>query len=112
MVRELVVVTLDGSGDRLLQAADGREGVAVARESRPDLIFLDVNMPVMDGFKVCETLKADPATRGIKIIMLTALGAEADRARARRAGADGYFTKPFSPLELLRKVDQELGPRA
>jgi len=87
-------------------------GVAIARESRPDLIFLDVNMPVMDGYKVCETLKADPATRDITIIMLTALGAEADRARARRASADGYFTKPFSPLELLRKVDQELGPRA
>jgi two-component system phosphate regulon response regulator PhoB len=90
MVRELVAVTLDGGDDALLQAADGGEGLKLARECHPDLVFLDVN---------------------IVVIMLTALGQEVDRDRARRAGADGYFTKPFSPLSLLRKVDEVLGPR-
>ena len=111
MVRELVAVTLDGGDDALLQAADGGEGLKIAREYQPDLIFLDVNMPVMDGFAVCQALKSDEQTRGIVVIMLTALGQEVDRDRARRAGADGYFTKPFSPLSLLRKVDEVLGPR-
>jgi two-component system phosphate regulon response regulator PhoB len=111
MVRELVAVTLDGGDDALLQAADGGEGLKLARECHPDLVFLDVNMPVMDGFAVCQALKSDERTRAIVVIMLTALGQEVDRDRARRAGADGYFTKPFSPLSLLRKVDEVLGPR-
>lgn len=104
-------MTLDGGDDALLQAADGGEGLKLAREYHPDLIFLDVNMPIMDGFAVCQQLKADEGTREIIVIMLTALGQEVDRDRARRAGADGYFTKPFSPLSLLRKVDETLGPR-
>ena len=108
MVRELVAATLKGGSYTLLQAADGGRGLALAREQTPDLIFLDVNMPVMDGVSVCQALKADPETRGIAVIMLTALGQEADRERARRAGANGYFTKPFSPLSLLRKVDEVL----
>ena len=109
MVRELVAATLKGGAYQLLQAADGGRGLALARETKPDLIFLDVNMPVMDGVTVCETLKADPATQDIAVVMLTALGQEVDKERARRAGANGYFTKPFSPLSLLRKVDEVLG---
>ena len=111
MVRELVAVTLDGGNEALLQAGDGGEGLQLAREHHPDLVFLDVNMPVMDGFAVCFELKSDPTTKDIPVIMLTALGQEVDKDRARRAGADGYFTKPFSPLGLLRKVDEVLGPR-
>ena len=109
MVRELVAATLKGGSYQLLQAADGGKGLALARETKPDLIFLDVNMPVMDGVSVCEALKNDPQTQGISVIMLTALGQEVDKERARRAGANGYFTKPFSPLNLLRKVDEVLG---
>jgi len=109
MVRELVAATLKGGAYQLLQAADGGRGLALARETKPDLIFLDVNMPVMDGVTVCETLTADPATQDIAVVMLTALGQEVDKERARRAGANGYFTKPFSPLSLLRKVDEVLG---
>lgn len=111
MVRELVAVTLDGSGDHLIQAADGGEGLRLAREHHPDLIFLDVNMPVMDGFAVCQAIKSDATTRDIVIVMLTALGQQVDKDRASRAGADGYFTKPFSPLSLLRKVDEVLAAR-
>jgi two-component system phosphate regulon response regulator PhoB len=109
MVRELVAATLKGGSYQLLQAADGGKGLALARETKPDLIFLDVNMPVMDGVSVCEAIKADPTTQGIAVIMLTALGQDVDKERARRAGANGYFTKPFSPLSLLRKVDEVLG---
>jgi two-component system phosphate regulon response regulator PhoB len=112
MVRELVAATLKGGSYQLLQAADGGKGLALARETKPDLIFLDVNMPVMDGVSVCEALKADPQTQGISVIMLTALGQDVDKERARRAGANGYFTKPFSPLNLLRKVDEVLGETA
>ena len=112
MVRELVAATLKGGSYQLLQAADGGKGLALARETRPDLIFLDVNMPVMDGVSVCEALKADPQTQSISVIMLTALGQDVDKERARRAGANGYFTKPFSPLSLLRKVDEVLGETA
>jgi two-component system, OmpR family, phosphate regulon response regulator PhoB len=109
MVRELVAATLKGGSYQLLQAADGGKGLQLARETKPDLIFLDVNMPVMDGVSVCEALKADPSTQSIAVIMLTALGQDVDKERARRAGANGYFTKPFSPLNLLRKVDEVLG---
>jgi CheY-like chemotaxis protein len=109
MVRELVAATLKGGSYQLLQAADGGKGLQLARETKPDLIFLDVNMPVMDGVSVCEAIKADPTTQGISVIMLTALGQDVDKERARRAGANGYFTKPFSPLNLLRKVDEVLG---
>ena len=109
MVRELVAATLKGGSYQLLQAADGGKGLELAREQRPDLVFLDVNMPVMDGVTVCEAIKKDPATNSISVIMLTALGQDVDKERARRAGANGYFTKPFSPLSLLRKVDEVLG---
>ena len=109
MVRDLVAATLKGGDYQLLQANNGGEGLELAREHHPDIIFLDVNMPVMDGVSVCEALKADPTTQSISVIMLTALGQDVDKERARRAGANGYFTKPFSPLNLLRKVDEVLG---
>ena len=111
MVRDLVAATLKGGDYQLLQAADGGKGLELAREHRPDIVFLDVNMPVMDGVSVCQAIKSDPSTAHVTVIMLTALGQEVDRDRARRAGADGYFTKPFSPLTLLRRVDEVLRTR-
>ena len=111
MVRDLVAATLKGGDYQLLQAADGGKGLELAREHRPDIVFLDVNMPVMDGVSVCQAIKSDPSTASVTVIMLTALGQEVDKDRARRAGADGYFTKPFSPLTLLRRVDEVLRAR-
>ena len=111
MVRDLVAATLKGGDYQLLQAADGGKGLELAREHRPDIVFLDVNMPVMDGVSVCHAIKSDPTTANVTVIMLTALGQEVDKDRARRAGADGYFTKPFSPLTLLRRVDEVLRAR-
>lgn len=111
LVRDLVAATIRDSKYTLLHADDGKSALHMAREEAPDLVFLDVNMPVMDGVAVCKALKSDPRTRNIAVIMLTALGHDEDRKRAERAGANGYFIKPFSPLRLLRKIDEVLAER-
>jgi DNA-binding response OmpR family regulator len=103
-LRRLIGTTLGSSDFELLQAADGEEALRVARETHPSLVLLDVNMPRLDGFSVCEQLKSDPQTAGIKIVLLTARGTDSDRLRGREAGADDYFIKPFSPVQLLNKV--------
>lgn len=109
-VRRLVTATLaDESRYQILEAGDGVEALNIARAERPALLLLDVNMPELDGFEVCRALKADPATRDIVVVMLTALAQPTDRERGIAAGADGFFTKPFSPLALLEKVEEVLG---
>ncbi len=109
IVRALVKTTLGGDDDyQVLEAADGPEALEIARAQKPDLIFLDVRMPGMNGFEVCRAIKEDPETNHIAVIFLTALAQEADKERGLQAGGDGYFTKPFSPLALLRKVEEVL----
>jgi two-component system, OmpR family, phosphate regulon response regulator PhoB len=103
-LRRLIGTTLGSQDFDLLQAIDGEEALQIARQHHPELVLLDVNMPKLDGFEVCRNLKNDPATATMKIVMLTARGADVDRARAREAGADEYFIKPFSPVQLLNKV--------
>ena len=105
----LVSATLGGNEQyELLVARDGEEALRIAQAELPDLALLDISMPKRDGVEVCRHLKEDPATNRIKIVMLTALTQEADLRRAREAGADDYFTKPFSPTALLEKVDELL----
>ena len=106
-VRKVVSTTL-GSTYRLLEAKDGEQAIATALRERPDLLLLDVRMPHMDGLEVCRQLKNDPTMAGIKVVMLTGLGADDDRAAGERAGADAYFVKPFSPRALLTKVIEML----
>lgn len=108
-LRRLVSATLGSNDFELLHAMDGEEALRVASEKHPALVLLDVNMPRMDGFDVCRHLKTDPSTTDIKIVMLTARGADVDRQRARDAGADDYFVKPFSPVQLLNRVYALLG---
>jgi DNA-binding response OmpR family regulator len=103
-LRRLIHTTLGTTDFELLQAQDGEEALQIAREQHPELILLDVNMPKLDGFAVCQRLKGAPETAAIKVVMLTARGADADRAKGRAAGADDYFVKPFSPVQLLNKV--------
>ena len=100
----LISTTLGTEDFELLHANDGQEALEVARRERPDLILLDVNMPRLDGFEVCRLLKTEPDTASIKIVMLSARVADIDRARGREVGADDYFAKPFSPIQLLNKV--------
>ena len=103
-LRRLVLTTIGTDHFDVLQAGDGQEALDMAREQHPDLMVLDVNLPRRDGFDVCRLLKDNPDTAAIKVVMLTARGADADRARAREAGADDYFVKPFSPVQLLNKI--------
>lgn len=110
-VRELVEVTLRIGPYEILQASSGDEALTITRSERPDLVLLDVMMPnsSVDGFDVCRQIKSDPATRNISVVMITARGQEADLEIGKQAGADDYFTKPFSPLELMNKVEEILG---
>lgn len=107
-VRELIVVTLQHANYEIFTAADGHEALAVAMRERPDLIVMDVAMPVIDGLEATRRLKQHPETAGCTVILLTAHAQPADEADGVAAGADSYFTKPFSPLELLRKVESVL----
>ena len=108
---ELVRFTLEDEHLRVLEAGDGVEALKVARAELPDLIFLDVQMPYLNGFEVCRRLRLEPQLQKTKIIMLTAASQEHDIVRGRAAGADLYLTKPFSPLRLLTLV-QSLLPEA
>jgi two-component system phosphate regulon response regulator PhoB len=103
-LRRLIWTTLGTEHFELLQAIDGEDALRIAREQHPELVLLDVNMPKLDGFEVCRQLKTEPETSGIKVVILSARGADTDRARGREAGADDYFIKPFSPVQLLNKV--------
>jgi len=105
-IRSLVRMTLESDAYEILEAADGSEALELARTHHPDLLLLDVMMPGMTGLEVCRALKSDPETAGITIVMLTARAQEADREAGQAAGAESYFTKPFSPVALLRKVDE------
>lgn len=108
-VRKLISTTLeDVAGFELVEAGDGREAVDVAVRDRPELVFLDVDMPELDGFQACRRLRAEPHTAGATIVMLTAAAGDSAEREAEIAGADLFLTKPFSPLELLRLV-HELG---
>ena len=103
-ILELVRYTLEDEQIRVLEADDGVKAVETALAVRPDLILLDVQMPRLDGLEVCRRLRADASLAGTRIVMLTAAGQEADRARGLAAGADEYLTKPFSPLALFTLV--------
>lgn len=87
-----------------ISAKDGEEGLQMAREKKPDLIVLDLMLPGMDGYRVCEILKANPVTKEIPIIVLTALDTGVDFEKALEKKADWYITKPFEPEHLLKRV--------
>jgi len=108
-IRSLVRITLKSDAYEILEAADGKQALALAREHHPTLALLDVMMPNLTGFEVCRALKSDPATARTAVVMLTARASDADLEEGQVAGADEYLTKPFSPQALLRKVDEILG---
>ncbi|MBT5028634.1 MAG: response regulator [Nitrospina sp.] len=106
-IRELVRVTLDGTGDyQIFEAENGEQAVELAGKELPDLILMDVSMPGgMDGLKATRAIKGNSSTQGIYIILLTAKGQASDIEEGKTAGADSYFVKPFSPLELIRCIE-------
>ncbi len=110
-IRKLIATTLeDVAGFVLHEAADGEEALAVADAVGPAIVFLDIDMPRRDGISACAALRARETGREATIVMLTAAAGAHYEAGAREAGADLFLTKPFSPLDLLRLVD-DLGTR-
>ena len=107
-VRELVQVTLEIGDYQILAAENGQQAMDITQVEHPDIILLDIMMPGsnVDGLEVCRRLKNDPATADITIVMLSAKGQESDIEAGRQAGADDYFTKPFSPIALIEKVEE------
>jgi CheY-like chemotaxis protein len=106
-IRKLIRMTLEFEGYTLIEAQDGAEALRLANSSKPALMLLDVMMPgELDGFQVCEQIKKDPALADTRIVMLTARGQQSDLERGRKAGADAYLTKPFSPLELIDTIER------
>ncbi len=109
-VRELVEVTLRVKNYQILQAETGEEAILIAKAEKPELILMDIMMPgAIDGLEATRILKNDPETKDCNIVMLTAKGQQTDREKGLEAGADDYFVKPFSPLDLINKVEDVLG---
>lgn len=108
-LRMLVHTTLDDPQYRILEASDGTSAFKLAQQEHPDLLVLDWMMPGMTGIEVARALHNDVATAHIPIIMLTAKGQEKDKEQGRALGTYAYLVKPFSPLELLEKVQEVLG---
>lgn len=104
VLRELIALQLRHHGYGVLEAGSAAEGRRLAEERSPDLVLLDVNLPDGPGWEVCARLKADPRTRAIPVVILTALDSSKDRWRGLEAGADDYLAKPFQPQELLIRV--------
>lgn len=103
-IREALTYLLEDEGYQLSLAKDGADTLKKVREVRPDILFLDIMMPVMSGYEVCRTIKTDPDLRDIYVIMLTAKGQVAEQERGKEVGANEYIVKPFSPMEILTKV--------
>jgi CheY-like chemotaxis protein len=92
----------------VLEAKDGEVAIDIARSQKPDFILMDIMMPNIDGYTACHTIKQDPVTKTIPVVMLTAVGQELNKKLAQEMGADGYITKPFGLLELLNTVERFL----
>ena len=111
-IRMLIEQTLEDLEDQdveLLLATNGQEALDIIREEEPQLVFLDVMMPQMNGFEVCRTVKHDLNLSGIYIVMLTAKGQEFDKQKGQEVGANLYMTKPFDPDDLIDKSIEILG---
>ncbi|MHB0912852.1 MAG: response regulator transcription factor [Armatimonadota bacterium] len=100
----LVQVNLERQGYEVVTANDGKEALQKVEEEKPDLLVLDVMMPYMDGFEVLQTLRRNPETANIPVVMLTAKAQDADVFRGWQSGVDAYLTKPFNPMELISFV--------
>ena len=107
--RQILRDLLTSAGFELIEAADGASGVGLAAAHRPDLILMDVQLPVLDGYEAARRIRADSELAHIPIIAVTSYALSGDEAKARAAGCDGYVAKPFSPRALLAKIREFLG---
>jgi two-component system, cell cycle response regulator DivK len=106
--RQIIRDMLAGTGYEIIEAENGEEALAAVAKQRPDLILMDIQLPVMDGYTATRRIKADPALRSIPIIAVTSYALSGEDKKAREAGCDAYIPKPYSPRELLAKVRQYL----
>ncbi len=106
--RQILRDLLTNSGFELIEAVDGESGVALAASQRPDLILMDMQLPLIDGYEATRRIKANPSMKATPIIAVTSYALSGDEAKARAAGCDGYIAKPFSPRQLLAKVRELL----
>ena len=97
---------LTSVGYEMIEAEDGEDGVRAAVAERPDLILMDIQLPLLDGYEATRRIKADPALKHIPIIVVTSYALSGDDAKARSAGCDAYVAKPYSPRALLEKIRQ------
>ena len=110
--RKMLRHLLRGTSYRLIEAPDGEAGMAMAREQRPDLILMDVQLPVLDGYDATRQIKALPSCATIPIIAVSSFAMKGDEEKARAAGCDDYVTKPYSPIHLLRIIRGCLGEKS
>jgi two-component system, cell cycle response regulator DivK len=108
MNRDMLSRRLERKGYQVVMAVDGGQGVAMARTEKPDLILMDMSLPVLDGWSATKQLKSSPETSGIPIIALTAHAMQGDEEKAREAGCDDYDTKPIDLPRLLQKIESHL----
>jgi DNA-binding response OmpR family regulator len=105
-IRHLIRITL-GKSFEILEAEEGTTALAITRSQRPSVVVLDVMMPgELDGFQVLDAIKSDPTLKGVRVIMVTARGQARDYEMGMARGADGYFIKPFSPLQLTNAIKE------
>ena len=106
--RRILRDLLTSVGFQLVEAVDGQQGVAAAEAHRPDLILMDIQMPILNGYEATRQIKANPDLRAIPIIVVTSYALSGDEDKARAAGCDDYITKPYSPRQLLAKIKEHL----
>ncbi len=104
-----ILEQLEDEGAELLTASNGTEALETIKAEKPELVFLDVTMPEMNGFDVCHAVKHELGLKDVYIVMLTGKGREFDKQRGQEVGADTYVTKPFDPDEMLEKAKEVLG---
>ena len=102
--RQILRDLLGSAGFEMLEAGDGEAALRVAAAEQPDLILMDVQLPVLDGYEATRRIKADPKLKAIPIIVVTSYALSGEEVRARRAGCDAYVAKPYSPRQLLAKI--------
>ena len=111
-ILRLLQVNLEMEGHDVLTAENGQSALEVIRAERPQVVLLDVMMPEMDGFQVCEAVRADPDIADTPIVFVSARAQQADLDRGYASGADGYITKPFDPLDLIETIERLAPGRA
>jgi two-component system cell cycle response regulator DivK len=106
--RQILRDLFSAIGHDIMEVEDGAAAVVAAKQYRPDLILMDIQLPIMDGYEATRRIKADPDLRAIPIIVVTSYALSGDEEKARASGCDSYVAKPFSPLELLAKINEYL----